>query len=140
MHLLKRIAAGICIATFASTWPVRAFAQEPNAAVSPTPSSHSRSAGGVKPNSVSYNCSRGYYVGAVDTYLSNGVVETVFCAYSSGHISEVNTDYIKTGGPSVTLRNFWEWTDCSGSAGYSRRYDIGAFVATAGHEYPFTWE
>ncbi len=85
------------------------------------------------------SCARGSLRGYVNTSLQNGEIETVFCTYSSGKIAQVNTTYVKSGGSSVKLRNFWEWTDCNGSAGYSRRYDIGAYVAASGHEYPFSW-
>ena len=127
MKLAIALAFGVSAIASATAYAPSATAATPSVSTS------------VAPMSVSRSCDYGSYYGYVSTTLSNGWIETVFCRYSNGNVSQVNTDYHKTGGSNVRLRNFWEWSPSNGSASYGRRYDAGSFTASAGHEYPFTW-
>lgn len=140
----RMLAFAACAALFCT--PNYAFAATNTSADGSAPPASSSSAQpsvgsktGVSPMSTPGTCIYGAYnSGWVSTTLSNGNLDTRFCVNSAGSVTEVHTVYQKTGGSSVTLRNFWEWTNSGGGAS-TRYYDAGAFTATAGNSYPYAW-
>lgn len=102
------------------------------------------STGTVTPNTLSTVCTYGSEADYGENWLTNGHLEALGCSYSPysttiHNVSQININYDKKYGASVTLRFFWEWTDPNGRTSYGRRWDNGAFVASAGHSYSFIW-